>query len=56
MSATTLCFGCRAIEGVKPCLSDMQPGPDLVGLRWERFVCSRCGIEDVRITSREAQG
>lgn len=41
----TLCFGCRANEGIPIGPADSF-GP--FGVGWERFICERCGVEDVR--------
>ena len=45
----TLCFGCRALTNVPRSASDFMPTDTPPGMKWERFTCERCGIEDVRL-------
>jgi hypothetical protein len=52
-----LCFGCRAITGVRRVLSDVFPAAaDLPPtMQWEQFECARCGIPDVRVVIVNAE-
>jgi hypothetical protein len=47
----TLCFGCRANEREPISPSDAFDFSDHT--QWERFVCRKCGITDVRRVTEE---